>query len=409
MTIRPHLCGLVLAAACFVVGGGSAAAQQSAVASLPEEPPEVVLYRLGPVLVSPTFSIPELGRDSNVFNENEAPKEDFVVKLVPAIDFFAQMGLVSVAAKSGSTFTYFHRYASERSIAENIRGRVSAQLSRLRPWVGGASVRSSERTAEIDERAKRVERELGMGLNFEVSPLATLLVSGHRMAVRYDDDARHRGLALGLSLDRTTEMATAALRFQATPFTTVAFRGYTSRDAFAFDPLRDSRATGGEVDVNFGSEAVIRGHAAAGFRRQESNDPTVATFRGFTGRAGLTSILLWRALLGVEYVRDVQYSADRRDGYFVEHGVNVTYTQRIGGPFDVQARVGRGELAYDASALSAARTEVLWVYHGGVGYSLDSGSRIGISYESAERTGGRGDREFARKRVFASLSYEFWK
>ena len=409
MNAHRHFGSTVAAAIIVLMCGGRVAAQQSSLVGLPEEPPTLAPYRLGPVLVSPKLAVPEIGHDSNVFNDASGEKSDFVIKLVPEIDFFTDMGVLRFAAKSGSAFTYFHSNDRERSIAEQVRGRVTARLSRVQPWLGGASVRSNERTSEIDERAKRVEREVAGGVQFDVSPLASLGVTVNRMHLRFADAERYRDTRLATSLDRTTDMVSASLRFQATPLTALTFRGYTARDEFDFDRTRDSTARGGDVEVHFGPEAVIRGRAAIGFRQQDSDDPTVATFRGITGRGGITSILVWRAILGVDYLRDVHYSYDSRDGYYVEDGADVVYTQRIGGPFDAQVRYGRHVLNYDATALAAARDEVVRSYQGGLGYSLDSGSRFGISYEVAERDGARREREFSRRRLFGSFTYEFWK
>jgi hypothetical protein len=45
-----------------------------------------------------------------------------------------------------------------------------------------------------------------------------------------------------------------------------------------------------------------------------------------------------------------------------------------------------------------------------VGYSFEGGSRFGLNYEFAERDGDRVvDRQFSRRRLFASFTYEFWK
>jgi hypothetical protein len=401
--------GIAAVVILVMLGGGRLAAQQSSLAGLPEEPPEVVLYRIGPVLVDPRLSIPEIGRDSNIFNEANAPQEDFVIKLLPEVDFFSDLGLLRIAVRSGSTITYFHRNDSERSIAEQVRGRATVRLSRFKPWVGGASIRSNERSSEIDARAKRVTREAAAGVQFDVSPLAALTVSGNRLEVQYADAERYRDTPLAAALDRRTETLAAALRFQATPLTALTFRGYTSRDDFAFDPERDSTSEGGDVEVSFGSEAIIRGRAAVGYRQQRSEDPTIATFRGITGRGGVTAPLLWRAMVDVQYVRDVQYSFDRREGFFVENGGDLTYTQRVGGPFDLQGRVSRYSLNYDASEITVPRTEVLWSYQGGIGYSLESGSRFGLSYEVADRDSTVPDRTFARRRLFGSFTYEFWK
>jgi hypothetical protein len=108
--------------------------------------------------------------------------------------------------------------------------------------------------------------------------------------------------------------------------------------------------------------------------------------------------------------RDVQYSFDRADAYYVETGGDVVYTQRIGGPFDVQVRVARQQLAFDISQPGSNRSENVNGYHAGLGYSLENRSRMGLTYEHTERGGSTfADRPYSRRRLFASFTYEFWK
>jgi hypothetical protein len=276
--------------------------------------------------------------------------------------------------------------------------------------VGGASIRSNERTTEIDARAMRSDREVAAGVQFDVSPMASFTVIGSRTRVRYDSDVVYQDVALAPALDRTTKLVSTALRLQATPFTSVTLNGYAGRDDFDVAPGRDANTAGGEVELNFSPEAIIRGRLVVGFRQQDFDDPTIATYRGVTGRGGITSLLAWRAMLGVDYVRDLQYSFDRSEGYYIENGVDLVYTQRIGGPFDLQFRVGRHTLDYGAQHAIPEHSEVVRAYQGGIGYSLDSGSRFGLTYEFAERVGDvTDDRRFSRRRLFGSFSYEFWR
>jgi hypothetical protein len=387
-----------------------ASAQQSALAALPEDPPEVVLYRLGPLLVNPRLLVPEIGHDSNALNEPTAPKGDFVVKIVPEIDFFGDVGVLRFAVKSATTLTYYHDLESERSVAGQIRGRMTARFSRVRPWTGAANIRSNERTTEIDARALRTDREIAAGVQYDVSPVASLTVSGGRTDVEYSNMAVYQDVYLGPALDRTNTMVTASVKMQATPFTSVTVNGYAGRDDFTYAVSRDADLAGGDVELNFSPEAIIRGRLLVGFRQQDFDDPTIATYRGVTGRGGITALLVWRAMLGVDYIRDVQYSFDRSEGYYVESGVDVAYTQRIGGPFDLQLRVGQHTLDYGARVATPEHSEVVRAYQTGVGYNLESGSRFALTYEFAERTGEVEDeRRFSRRRLFGSFTYEFWK
>lgn len=410
---RRHTVSRRLAAALSLVlaAGSPALAQQSQITLLPEEPPAITQYRLGALVVNPTFRVPEMGRDSNVFNTRLAPKEDYVVKVTPEVDYFADFGVWRLTARTGSSLTYYHRFASERSIAPQARGRVMARLSRFRPWVGGAAIHSADRpNAEIDARARRSDTEVGAGAHVEVTPVATVTVSAHQLGVRYAEGAEFRGELLSRELDRTTDMYTAALRLKATPLTTITVNGYTARDRFTTASARNTRSRGGEVEVHFAPEAIVRGRVAVGMKAHTPDDPTMTPYRGANARGGITAILLWRAIVGVNVARDVQYSFDRREGYYVDTAADFVYTQRIGGPFDVQARVARQHLDFGVARRGSSRAEVLNTYQAGLGYALENRSRVGFSYEHAARSGDSwSDRPFSRRRLFGSFTYEFWK
>ena len=386
-------------------------AQQTTLGQLPEESPTIVQYRLGPFILNPTYSLPEVGFDSNVFNEQSSPREDYVVKLRPQMDLFSDFGIFRLAATSGATFTYYHRYKSERSIAQDVRGRLTARLGRIHPWIGGASVVTNERTVpEIDARIKRIEHEAAAGAQFEVTPVALVNVWANRRHESVGANDVFRGVLLAPEHNHATDTVAASLRIKATPFTTVTLPGYTSRDEFGVAIDRDSSSKGGGVELSFSPEAIIRGSLAIGFRHFDPEDPRLATFRGLTGRGDITAVVRGNALVGAEYLRDVRYSFDRNEGYYVETGGNFMYTQRIGGPFDVQVRYGRQHLGYGVAQQGTEHSDVVTLYQGGVGYALENRSRIGISYEYATRNGDtRPDRTYARRRIFGSFTYEFWK
>jgi hypothetical protein len=394
----------------WLAGADVVSAQPSAVTALPERPPATAQYRLGPLLLNPVFSVPEIGHDSNVFSEATHPKQDYVVRLVPALDVYAESGLFTLAARSGSTFTYYHRYSSERAIGHDLRARVVARASRLRPWMGGASIAADEPPSpEIDLRVRRRQTELAVGIDFELSSLARLGVSANRVDERFGDGETVSGVLLADALDRRTDALAASMRLAPTPFTTVTARAYVAQDRFDRALDRDARSRGVDVIVGFAPEAIVRGTMSLGLRDHRPEDPLLARYHGITGRGELSTIVLGRAMLVASYGRDVRYSFDRSEGYYVETGGALTYTQRVGGPFDVQIRVARQDLDYRGRPVST-RGELLWSYQAGIGYSLENRSRIGISYEYIERTGDTfAERVFSRRRLFGSFTYEFWK
>lgn len=400
--------GILVALAVTVAG--PAAAQGSLVSDLPESAPTEAQYRLGPVILEPSMALPAIGVDTNVFDDATDPKQDWMATLAPDITFFVQPGMLQFVAKSGSTFTYYNKYHSERSISQDLRARLGIRLSRFKPWVGVASVQSADRpTPEIDTRAKRNAREVSAGIAFQLTPLADVTGYAARVDTRFNAGEQFREVDLASALDRRGETAGIGLRIRATPFTTIELRGTVARDQFVNAPQRDSRSTAAEINLSFSPEAIIRGTARLGYEDYRPESPDVKAFRGLTTEVGLTAVGYWRGVLTVRGTRGVEYSYDAADQYYVETGVDVTYTQRIGGPWDLQARGARSWLAYDASR-PGGRNDDLHSYQAGIGFNLQNNSRIGLNYEYAERRSAeRADQRFTRRRIFGSYSFEFWK
>jgi hypothetical protein len=87
---------------------------------------------------------------------------------------------------------------------------------------------------------------------------------------------------------------------------------------------------------------------------------------------------------------------------------DLTYTQRVVGPLDVQVRVVRGALDYADRATGEGRHDTTRTYGVGLGYSRDSGARLGLIYDHTKRASAeRADRRFTRRKVYATLTYGF--
>ena len=56
--------------------------------------PATVRVRIGPLWMNPTISLPNIGIDTNVFNDppNVAPKRDFTITVSPKTDLWLRMG-----------------------------------------------------------------------------------------------------------------------------------------------------------------------------------------------------------------------------------------------------------------------------------------------------------------------------
>jgi hypothetical protein len=395
---------LVLLAA----GATALDAQGPLTEGLPEAPLPIVTARIGPVDMSPNFRITQVGIDDNVFNDPSAPRQDYVIGVAPDLTLFAQSGLVKFAVATSSEYTYYHKYESERAFSRAVRGRFNLDLGRFGPSVAGASVVVHDRpNDEIDTRAVRHDTEASSRLAFALSPLFQLYAGVARVGVSYGEGETFRGVSLDRNLNRRTEQAQAGFRFRATPFTTWIVEASAGRDRFASASDRDSDNRSIASELVFSSEAIIRGRLRAGYQQFEPADPTLKAYRGMTMLAALGFRGFWRGRFDSKFERQPQYSYDESAGYFVGTGGEVTYTQFVYGPLDVQGRFGRYLLDYGRRIGSIARNDDTILYGVGLGYNRENGSRFGVNYEFRERNARDERQSYARRRIYASYSYNY--
>lgn len=371
--------------------------------------PTTFAFRVGPLFATPGLTVREVGVDTNVFDEPVDPKRDFTATVSPDLRLFMRLGVLRFTAQSAADFTYYREFAEERAINRQLRLRTDFILGRLRPWLSGAFVQTRDRpNAELDRRAQRRGLEYGGGVGFDLSPQSRVFVSAARTETKFREDEAFQGVDLPAAFNRTGETSSGGLEISLTPFTTLTLRGGVERDVFAESPLRDADSRTASAQLEFSPDAIIRGRLRLGYRRFTPVNPVLAPYQGVTGLVGLGYSVFGTARFDIDATRDVEYSFDESEGYFVQSGLAVTYTQRVVGAWDVQGRGGRHWLDYKASAVSPGRGDRVDTYAAGVGYNLQDRSRIGLSYEYTDRNSPqRADRRYDRRRIFGSWTYEF--
>ena len=374
---------------------------------LPTETPEVARYYVGPFTISPTLVIRELGIDTNVFDDHENPKRDYVLSLSPTVDIFGKLGLLQAALTSSTDFTWYAKYASERSLGRVVRGRVDFLPSRLRLSVGGGLVQTRERpNMEIELRARRNQNEAWGGVGFEISPIARVYTTLHQTTLDFQDNEVYRGIVLSDVLDRRTNVIEAGLAVSVTPFTTLLVSGRRTEDRFVADSRRDSDSQSAKTEFSFARDAIIQGHVNLGYRDFHPVDPTMSRFRGVTSGAGLSFTGFWRGHMDFDASRDVSYSYDVAEGYYVGTTMVGTYTQRVIGAVDVLTQLGLGKMDYGRRDGLDDRVDNLRTMAGGVGYNFDNGGRFGLTYEYEVRESDSfADRRYASRRLFGSYTH----
>jgi len=170
------------------------------------------------------------------------------------------------------------------------------------------------------------------------------------------------------------------------------------------DLPRVREALGASVDV-----ALLKGRATFGYRDFKPLDPSLPGYRGATAMVDLSYVLLSITKFGVTATRDVQYSYDINQPYYVLSGATASIAQQVFGPIDVVVRGGLQQLQYrdriGAAVAIADRVDHVESVGGGIGYHLGQATRIGFNVDQNRRISGVDARRFKGLTYGFSVTY----
>ena len=402
---------LSLALAAIVLLYGSPAAAQ---ATSGEPDPAKVRIRMGPLWLNPTIALANIGVDKNVFNEPDDanPKSDFTFTLQPATDLWLHTGPTWVTGRVQEDLVWFQTYSSERGVNATYSVGWLVPLTRLRFNVGATRRNRRDRPGfEIDARSQRLETEYNGAVELRTLSKTYFGVTGSRQRVDFDKDAVFLNHSLPFELNRVTTAAGVTMRYQLTPLTGLTFAATRSEDRFEFSSLRDSNSTAATATVNFDPLALVRGSATIGYRDFEPLSSGLSPYEGLTAAANLSYVLFGATKFAVGLNRDVQYSYDVNQPYYLETAVSGSIAQQLFGPIDVVARVGVDTLAYrdrvGAAVQVSNRVDRGHSFGAGVGYHTSSGFRIGFDVDQINRVSDISSRQFDDLRIGSSVTYVF--
>ena len=398
--VRTALVLLAAAVGCALPAPARAQTQvPEAVESMP--------IHFGPLGLRPSVSITNVGNDSNVFNDAENPQEDFTATAAPRLVARVRGGRVVLSYSSTAELVYFRKFTGERSVNTMTDLRLDGNIGRLQPYVSAGWVATKERlNAEVDVRSPRRQQAYAAGARMLIASRTAVVVSARRLAVDFDEAARFRGVDLSRTLNSRTDSLDAGLQLLLTPLTTFSMTASVQRDRFDAAPERDSDTLRLLPALQFDPTSLVRGSLAVGYRRFRPLTPELPDYSGLLVQAGLGYTLLARTKFDVDAVRDVQYSFEDLEPYYLSTGGRLTVTHQLVGPLDLQAFAGRQSMAYRQRQLpGAARRDQVETYGGGAGYRLRDNLRLGVTWESHRRTSVLEEREYVRQRVYASLTY----
>jgi hypothetical protein len=377
--------------------------------SVDEDPSSTARLRLGPLAVTPSIALTNLGIDTNVFNEERQPKRDFTATLAPQAEAWLRLGRARLSSRTRAEYVYFQKYVGERSVNTDSQVRLELPLNRVRPFVEASFLNSRQRPGyEIDARARRIEESMMLGGEIRILGKTWLELAGHRSRVDFDADAEFRGTRLRDVLNRDVERVSAALRYRLTPLTTIILVADAQRDRFDLSPARDSKSLRIIPGVEFAPRALVSGRAFLGYRRFDALGAGVPDTGGLNASVDLGYALRGFTRFAVRAERDVSYSFEVSEPYYLLTGISGSVTQVITRSWDVKVTGGHQRLDYRSIAVRDARStrvDRLVSYGAGVGYRITRGTRLGLDVDYFRRQTDLAARQYEGLRAGTSITY----
>lgn len=346
-------------------------------------------FRLGFIRFTPSITLTNLGIDTNVFNELEDPKEDFTVSFGPKAEFWTRLGPRGRAyGSTGLDYQYFQEYESQRSFGTANTARFELDLGRLTPFAEGTYMNTRIRPGfEIDTRARRKNLSGRVGTSLRVQSKTKLLAWVREERFRYDAGEEFLDTNLSEALDRDSTYYGGGLQVELTPLTTLVTEVEVGEDRFVRSPERNADTWKVMPGFKFKPFALVDGSLAVGYRKFETVSGLVPDFGGLVALVDLGYTLRATRVSG-RYNRDVTYSFETVEPYYLQSDWSIGVLQKITTAWDVVGRAGRYNLDYETVGLPgvARRSDSGNRYGGGVGYSLGRYIRLGFDVNYIDRT-----------------------
>ena len=382
----------------------------SAFGQSPDGAPALQIH-WGPLRVNPTIALTNLGVDDNVFNQSDAnhPKSDFTTTVTPAADVSLSLGRSSVKASIRDDLVYYYTYSSERSVNGYYRVDAIVPLTRLTFSVGANYTSARDRPGfDIDARSQYTDAGYHGALEIRAFGKTYVTAKASRSSVNFDQDAVFMGASLQQELSRVVTIGTVEARHELTPVTSVTLDVSREDDAFVYDSLRDSASTRILGGVTF--DTRLHGTASVGYRMFDPRDASVPGYEGLIALADVSFATAGSTRFGVHVGRDLQYSYDSQQPYYIQTGTTVSFTRELVGPVNGTLRVGAYQLSYRGlvgQPVQQDRIDFVTTYGGGIGYRLAGGMRISFNVDNQQRNSNSPGYTYSGLRYGTAVTYGF--
>jgi hypothetical protein len=373
----------------------------------PEDPIATARIRAGPIGLTPSGTLTNMGIDSNVFNDAVDPRRDFTFTLSPQVDVWMRAWRSRAQVTGRADLLYYRRYASQRSLDGTIAVRFEVPANRVTPWVAAGVTRGRQRLGyEIDLRSGRTTTSGSGGVEIRVGAKGAIEASISRDTLRYGSEL-FLGTSLRETLDRRTDTASFAYRYSPTVLTTVVLEGDLLRDRFEFLNERNADSVRLLAGFDLDESALVGGAVRVGYRKLTGQGNGLPEYSGLVTSFSTAFSVRGRTRFSLSGDRDVEYSFERLTPYYVITGGTLAVTPRLTPRWDVELSAGGQRLAYRSLVGSDAadRVDRVVQFGAGVGYHMIGAVRLGFNVSRQRRNSPIPGREYEGYRIGSSVSY----
>jgi len=371
--------------------------------------PSTRVVQAGPASLYPAIALRNVGTDSNVYNAATAPQEDFTYSVTPRLYAVVPIGHGRFIGTAKGDFVYFRTHKDQQSINAFLEGRYDVVEAPVRPFVAASVATYRDRQGhEIDARVRQRQTAMTLGGEIELTPITSLTGWVQRQNTTWDPNELYRGVSLAEQLDSTADVVAAGARFHVTPLTSIVAVAEIQRDRFEASPERDADSFRVGPTAEFANGGAITGRAQGGYRAFRPLTPGFGGYNGFAGMADVRYEFLDLTQVYVNASRDVEFSYDPLQPYYLETGVGFRVVQHVVGPLEAIAVGERWQLRYQRVGGTSfdGREETLTTIGGGVGFRLGEDMELTFTVDrTARHSSDTITRNYERRRVLASVNY----
>jgi hypothetical protein len=386
---------------------------RAAFAQDPAAEADTAKIHLGPLGLSPTLTVGNVGLDTNVFNTTTDPTRDFTVSFLPATREWLPVGSLLLSGKTGVPLTYFEKSTTQRSVGFAQDARAALNLVHVTPYAAFSYASAyTEPNAEISVRVQQVTQSVTAGAKFTLGARTNLDTSYASGSVRLPDTVVF-GADLGQQLDRNITSFNATFRMTLTSLTTFVVKNTLERDRFDSVAIRDTNSLSVIPGFEFKRDARVSGSLYVGVKAVRPLSPLVTPFTGPVASAALSWLAGDSTRIDGKVDRDIDYSIDESTPLFLATAVNLSVTQILVGHVDAVGRVGRTLLDYRDLLSSvgavplAGRTDRTDMFGSGLGYRFRIDARIGFEADYVKRVSALDGLSYSGWQVGGTMNYGF--